>query len=111
MIKTPADYLNLFLIQGIVFSDDWVQSSIQALRHFGTPNSGIATYLKKYATFLIDFCIQDVSFKWFSSKVIAAASIEISWKIVGVFPHWNKEFENIFHLSYDEISDASTKMY
>jgi len=32
MMKTPSDYISLFLYQGVVFSDDTVRSSLEHLR-------------------------------------------------------------------------------
>jgi hypothetical protein len=68
------------------------------LREITVPDKRIASYVKKYSTFLIDFCSQHVGFKKYPSKVLAASAVEVARKIVGVSPSWNSEFENLFHL-------------
>jgi len=97
MFKTAADYVHLFLNQGVLFSNDIIMNSkVSWLQNVNSPNQEVANYIWKYSEFLLDLIIQEFKFKKYHALIIASSIIVAAWKIVGIEPTWNAEFEILF---------------
>lgn len=57
MFSTPADYIHLFLSQGVLFSDDKIVSNTSSLRDEKRASERVAEYIRKYAEFFVDLCL------------------------------------------------------
>lgn len=58
MVKTPADYVDLFLSQGVLFSNDQIIPTSEIYKRGQTkPDQTIATKLKDYSSFLLDLIV------------------------------------------------------
>ena len=89
MFKTPADYLDLFLIQGVLFSNDIIiPNGVLNKQGKNCPDQEVAKKIKDYSEFLIDLLLQYNRLK-FPCLIIAASIIVSAWKILGIEPCWN----------------------
>lgn len=96
MFKTPADYLDLFLIQGVLFSNDIiVPNGVLNKQGKNSPDQEVAKKIKDYSEFLIDLLLQYNRLK-FPCLIIAASIIVSARRILGIEPCWNPQLEIIF---------------
>ena len=62
MFKTPADYLDLFLIQGVLFSNDIIiPNGVLNKQGKNCPDQEVAKKIKDYSEFLIDLLFSFLS--------------------------------------------------
>lgn len=65
MFSTPADFISLFLNQGIVYSDDLVLSN-KFPSNPNSPTLKTVRYVRKYCEFFVDLCLQEQVFQKYS---------------------------------------------
>lgn len=102
MYSTPADFVNLFLNQGIVYSDDLVVSG--KFNSVPTaPTLKNVRYVRKYCEFFVDLCLQENGFKKYSTIILAIAIMLAARKSVNITPIWNEEFGRLFMISFKHV--------
>lgn len=102
MFTTPADFVSLFLNQGIVYSDDLVLSS----KFPSNPASATlknVRYVRKYCEFFVDLCLQEQSFQKYSCIVLAISIMLAARKSVNITPVWNEEFGRLFMINFKHV--------
>lgn len=101
---TPADILVLFLNQGVVFSNDEIQNC-------KNPNLKVVQYVRKYAEFFVDLCLQEYEFQKFDSHTLACAIVLASRRAVQFKRSWNEEFEFLLNCQKKDIEACYREIY
>ncbi len=102
MFTTPADFVSLFLNQGIVYSDDLVFSE-KFTSHPKAPSLKNIKYIRKYCEFFVDLCLQEQSFHNYSCIVLSISIILAARKSVNISPIWNDEFSKLFMMNFKHV--------
>ena len=113
---TPMDFLELFLGQGILFPNH-----LMALSAGSTPPANkIALYLRKYAEFFADLCLQgiyiyiiyiDYKFQEYSGIVLACGIIACSRKAVKLRDIWNDSLTQLTSICFSEVKPCFIQIY
>ncbi|CAI2386749.1 unnamed protein product [Moneuplotes crassus] len=110
MFTTPADFVSLFLNQGIVYSDDLVFAD-----KFGSqpkpPTLKNIRYVRKYCEFFVDLCLQEQAFHEYSSIILAISIILAARKSVNISPIWNDEFSKLFMMNFKHVEKCYIEIY
>jgi Cyclin, C-terminal domain len=90
------DFVNLFLSQGCIFSHD--ELSVIKKENMGRNSvtkvsQQNAEYLRKYAEFFTDFCLQDENFIYSNYCLLACAILAFSRKHIRLNNLWPIELE------------------
>lgn len=95
---TPVQFLEFFLVRGVVFGTD--NSSLRAI------DERLLRYVRKYATFFTDLVLQEYSFNRFDSLIVACAAIAAARKIVGLSAPWNEELTELTTVTWEQLSEC-----
>jgi len=110
MFSISADFVSLFLNQGIVYSDDLVLST----KFPSTPTAPTlktVKYVKKYCEFFVDLWLQEQNFQKYSCIVLAIAIILAARKAVNIEPVWNEEFSFLFMMNFKHVENCYMETY
>lgn len=110
MFTTPADFVNLFLNQGVVYSDDLVFSD-KFDSHPKSPNLKNLKYVRKYSEFFVDLTLQEQSFNKYSCIILSIAIILAARKSVNITPVWNEEFTKLFMMNFKYVEKCYIEIY
>lgn len=110
MFTTPADFINLFLNQGIVYSDDLVVPH-KFPSEPKNPTLKNVQYVRKYCEFFVDLCLQELRFQKYSCIVLALAIILAARKSVHIKPIWNDEFDRLFMMNFKHVEKCYIELY
>ena len=110
MFSTPADFVSLFLNQGIVYSDDLVFSDKFA-SHPKSPTLKNLRYVRKYCEFFVDLTLQEQTFRKYSCIVLATAIILAARKSINITPIWNEEFSKLFMMNFQHVEKCYIEIY
>jgi cyclin A len=91
----PIHFLQFFQARGIVFQNDLFEGGAQNRR-------SALKYVKKYADFFAELCLQEYGFQRYIPSVMAAAVVAAARRAVKIDPIWNSELEGL--TTYDESS-------
>ena len=109
---TPADFLVLFLNQGIVYSNDEIYNSKRwKSRETESPSLKIVQYVRKYAEFFVDLWLQEYEFQKFESHTLAWAIVLASRRAVHFKKTWNPEFEFLLDCSQKDVEVCYREIY
>lgn len=107
---TPADFLVLFLNQGVVFSnDEIIQDSHSELLEKVSKET--AKYIRGYAEFFVDLCLQEYEFQRYDSHTLAWAVILASRRVVRMKHIWNPEFEALLDADKKQVELCAREIY
>lgn len=110
MFTTPADFVTLFLNQGVIYSDDLVLSN----KYPSNPKSPTlknVKYVRKYWEFFVDLCLQELSFQKYSWIVLSIAIILAARRSVNISPVWNEEFNRLFMMNFKHVEKWYVELY
>ncbi|CAI2386831.1 unnamed protein product [Moneuplotes crassus] len=110
MFTTPADFISLFLNQGIVYSDDLVFTD-EFASHPRAPSLKNIRYVRKYCEFFVDLCLQEQSFQKYSCIILAISIILAARKSVNISPIWNDEFSRLFMMNFKHVEKCYIEIY
>lgn len=110
MFTTPADFVSLFLNQGIIYSDDLIFSD-KFPSDPKCPNLKNVKYVRKYCEFFVDLCLQEHVFRKYSCIVLAIAIICAARKSVNITPVWNDEFTRLFMMKFKHVEKCYIEIY
>ena len=99
----PIDFIELWASQGLIFTNDRIQTASKVLK---TPNVKISGALKKYTEFFADVCLLKFSLLSIDSFHLASSIIAVSRKALKVSQVWGKEMEMLTGLKYEEIEST-----
>jgi hypothetical protein len=94
---TPMDFVQVFVSQGVLFSNDTV------LNTTGMVGEQIARSLRQYSEFFADLCLQEHGLLHIESLHMAAAIIAASRKALKLTREWCRELEALTTLAYQDI--------
>ncbi len=94
-VVNPIHFLQFFQARGIVFSHDLFEGGPQNRR-------SALKYVRKYADFFAELCLQEYAFQSYAPSVMAAAVVAAARRAVKIDPIWNPELEGL--TTYDEAS-------
>ena len=107
---TPADFLILLLNQGIIFEwDDIFKSKKSNLTE--PPSIKVVQYVRKFAEFFVDLCLQEYDFQKYDSHTLACSIILAARRAVHFKKTWNEEFEHLFNCSFNDVQDCYKTIY
>lgn len=110
MFSTPADFVSLFLNQGIIYSDDLVASSKNS-EYGKSPTLKNVKYVRKYWEFFVDLWLQEHTFQKYSCIILAIAIIIAARKSVNIVPIWNDDFDRLFMMNFKHIEKCYLEIY
>lgn len=101
---TVLDYVHIFINQGCLFETDSIAASTSSVNMNGKTPLGLSSsnrsitvqnseYLRRYAEFFTDFCIQEESFLYVNYLYLACAIIAFSRRYSKVNVIYPKELE------------------
>ena len=70
------------------------------------PTVRVCSYIRKYAEFFADLCLQAYEFQEYSSHVLAGAIIASARRAVKIRPAWCPELQELTSLSDKDIAPA-----
>lgn len=101
---TPIHFLHFYQARGIVFQNDLFEG--------GPTNARPALkYVKKYADFFAELCLQEYSFQQYLPSVMAAAVVAAARRAVKIDPIWNTELEGLTTYNERHIYKAYKHLY
>jgi len=104
MCVNPIHFLHFFQARGIVFQNDLFEGGQQNRR------SSIK-YVRKYADFFAELCLQEYAFQRFLPSVLAAAVVAAARRAVKIDPIWNPELEALTSYNEQAIFPAYKALY
>jgi hypothetical protein len=110
MFTTPADFVSLFLNQGIIYSDDLVFSD-KFPSDPKCPNLKNVKYVRKYCEFFVDLCLQEHVFRRYPCIVLTIAIVCAARKSVNITPLWNEEFTRLFMMNFKHVEKCYIEIY
>jgi len=100
---TPLHVVGFFLSNGVTFTNDLWQGRALIEK--------IPKYVKKYAEFFCNLCLQEYSFQQYAPSHLAAAIILSSRVALQVEPRWRDELTALTGYNEDSISKTFTHVY
>jgi hypothetical protein len=101
---TPIHFLHFYQARGIVFINDLFEG--------GPSNRKSALkYVKKYADFFAELCLQEYAFQQYLPSIMAAAVIAAARRAVKIDPIWNAELEGLTMYNERSIYKAYKHLY
>lgn len=108
--STPADFVTLFLNQGLVFNDDEIFKGKRSSQT-EPPSLKIVQYVRKFAEFLWDLWLQEYEFQKYDSHTLACSILLASRRSVHFKKTWNEEFEYLFNVTLDDVHTCYKNVY
>lgn len=103
-LVTPIHFLQFYQARGIVFLADLFEG--------GPDNRASALkYVKKYADFFAELCLQEYTFQQYLPSVMGAAVIAAARRAVKIDPIWNEELESLTTYNEKQIFKAYRHLY
>ena len=101
---TPIHFLQFYQARGIIFHTDLFEG--------GPSNRKSALkYVRKYADFFAELCLQEYSFQQYLPSVMAAAVIAAARRAVKIDPIWNSGLEGLTTYNEKDIFPAYKQLY
>lgn len=93
---TPMHFILHFLAQGILFPSDTIDSR--------PVTESVVRYVRKYAEFFADLCLQEYEFQKYSAGLLACACIAAARTVLKVEPAWSAELEEMTEIKVSEVT-------
>ncbi len=94
--STPMHFILHFVSQGVIFPSDTIESH--------PVTSAVVRYVRKYAEFFADLCLQEYDFQKYSSGLLACACIAAARVVLKVEPAWSGELEQMTEIKVSEVT-------
>lgn len=107
---TPADIVTHFLNQGIMFHNDEVYKGKET-RETEAPTQKVVQYVRKFAEFFVDMCLQEYDFQKYDSHTIACSIILASRRAVHFKKTWHDEFSFLLDTQFEQIQECYKTIY
>eukprot|EP00357_Protocruzia_adherens_P018599 CAMPEP_0114991358 /NCGR_PEP_ID=MMETSP0216-20121206/11322_1 /TAXON_ID=223996 /ORGANISM="Protocruzia adherens, Strain Boccale" /LENGTH=423 /DNA_ID=CAMNT_0002354665 /DNA_START=91 /DNA_END=1362 /DNA_ORIENTATION=+ len=101
---TPIHYIDFFLSQGVVFSEDKLENKKLV-------NDKSVVYVRKYSEFFADLSLQDYELTDYDSRIVATACIAAARRAVTIVNEWNTELEQLTGITEDSFKDCMEVLY
>lgn len=103
-LVTPIHFLHFYQARGIIFQNDLFEGGP------GNRRSALK-YVKKYADFFAELCLQEYAFQQYLPSIMAAAVIAAARRAVKIDPIWNNELEGLTTYNEKHIFTAYKHLY
>lgn len=104
---TPMDFVQFFVQQGILFTNDRVLSSTGPK----LPSSKLALTARQYAEFFADMCLQEYAFLSTTSLHLAASVLAAARKMLKTENIWSPQLAMMTGVQYTEISKTVEQIF
>jgi len=91
----PVHFVNFYQAKGVLFENDrWQKRAMM---------EKIPRYVRKYAEFFCNLCLQDYSFSQYRPSVLAAAIIVASRQALCIEPLWRPELQAVTGFTQEQV--------